>query len=283
MSTFITPLRYPGGKGRLGSWLAGLIEYNKLSEGCYVEPYAGGAGAALYLLANQHIKHIVINDADPIIYAFWLSVLEDNQKLISLIKNTPTTMDSWYKQKEIISNPNEYDITQVGFATFFLNRTNRSGILTGGVVGGKKQDGIYKLDARYNKDELCKRIEKIGGMSKYITLYNLDALKFLEKIEPSLPDNSLIYFDPPYYKKGSQLYRNYYKPEDHEKIHIKINELNKPWLVTYDDCEQIREIYKKEKSIDFSLYYSTHIKRQKTTEIMFYNNLELHIQPYMKR
>ncbi|EFD2105467.1 DNA adenine methylase, partial [Escherichia coli] len=204
MTTFFTPLRYPGGKGRMGPWLSELLRYNGISGGYYVEPYAGGAGAALYLLMHGYVDHVIINDLDPVVYSFWWSVLNENDKFISLINETEVTMDNWYKQKDVINNYTKYDILSIGFATFFLNRTNRSGILSGGVIGGKEQSGKYKIDARYNKKKLCERVKKIGGMKKFIDLYNLDACELIGSIKNTLPKKSLIYLDPPYYEKGSQ-------------------------------------------------------------------------------
>lgn len=281
--SFVTPLRYPGGKGRLGPWLAELMRFNNISGGWYVEPYAGGAGAALYLLMRGYVNHIVINDADPVIYNFWFSILNDNKRFLELVRETPVTMDTWYSQREILLNPNKYESTQVGFATFFMNRTNRSGILSGGVIGGKNQNGSYKLDARYNKTELSNRIKQIGGMRKHIDVYGLDALELIETISPQLPDRSLIYFDPPYFEKGSQLYRNYYRPEDHKYISEVVCQLQQPWVVTYDNCTQIKELYSDEKHTEFSLHYSSNLARPKTTEAMFYGNLELHGSPRMTK
>ena len=283
MSKFLTPLRQPGGKGRMGPWLSELLRHNDISGGCYVEPYAGGAGAALFLLMNGYVDHIIINDLDPAIYSFWWSLLNENENFIELISKTDVTIDNWYKQKEIINNYTAYDQLEVGFATFFLNRTNRSGILSGGVIGGKAQNGKYKLDARYNKEELCSRVKKIGVMRNFIDLFNLDACELIDRVSNSLPKKSLIYLDPPYYEKGSQLYRNHYKPHDHEIISNKVKAISTPVIVTYDNCSQIKELYRKENTIEFAFHYSTHLTRPKVTELMIYRNLKIHSIPAMKK
>lgn len=283
MSNFLTPLRYPGGKGRLGPWLADVLKHNQLNGGWYIEPYAGGAGAALYLLSKGYVDHIVINDADPVVYLFWLSVINDNDRLVRLILDTPVTIDEWHRQHEILANHNNYEATEVAFATFFLNRTNRSGILSAGVIGGKKQDGSCKLDARFNKTDLCERIRNIGRMRQHISVYGLDAMDLLDVVNHEVPAQSLTYFDPPYYEKGSQLYRNFYKPEDHARIAEQVCRLEKPWLVTYDNCTAIKELYPSTSAVEFSLYYSTHQTRPMATEAMFYGNLNLHESPYMTR
>lgn len=281
--SFVTPLRYPGGKGRLGVWLAELVRHNGLEEGTYIEPYAGGAGAALFLLVNGHVQKIVINDADPVIYAFWWAVLNEHERLIDKIRHTPVTMDSWHRQKEIIEHANTTDLTELGFATFFLNRSNRSGIITGGVIGGQKQTGKYKIDARYHKENLIKRVERIAYHKDKIELYNLDAMKLIAENHIELRNDTLIYLDPPYYNKGSQLYTNFYNPEDHASIAETVKKIKTPWLVTYDNCEEIKELYQDEKSVEFSLHYSTHMARPKATEILFYGNLFIKSVPTLKR
>lgn len=280
---FASPLRYPGGKGRLGPWLAALMRHNHISGGWYVEPYAGGAGAAIYLLAQGYVNHVIINDVDPVVYAFWWAILHDTDNFLSLLSKTPVTMDSWYFQKQIHADLDSYSKTEIGFATFFLNRTNRSGILKGGVIGGKKQDGPYLLDARFNKKNLVERVMGVASLAEHITLRNQDALALLGDIDQELPDRSLIYLDPPYYQKGSQLYRNHYQPNDHKKIADCVKGLKTPWVVTYDDCCEIKTIYNSCRSAEFSLHYSTAKNRPLATEIMFYQNLEIHCPPSLTR
>lgn len=280
---FASPLRYPGGKGRLGPWLAGLMRHNHISGGWYVEPYAGGAGVAIYLLTQEYVDHIVINDLDPVVHAFWWAVLNDTEQFLSLLAKTPVTMDHWHRQKEIHAEPEKFSMTEVGFATFFLNRTNRSGILKGGVIGGKRQDGPYLLDARFNKVNLAERIRDVASLADKITLCNKDALTLLADIKQDLPSRSLIYLDPPYYQKGSQLYRNHYQPEDHKKIADYVRDIQTPWVVTYDCCPEIREIYRGCNEVQFSLHYSTASSRPLATEVMFYGNLEMHSQPSLTR
>lgn len=279
--SFYTPLRYPGGKARLGPWLAEVLRHNKISGGLYAEPYAGGAGAALYLLMRGYVDHIRINDADPVIFAFWYAATKNTKRLVKLVHETPVTMDTWHQQQEVLATADKHSPLKVGFATFFLNRTNRSGILSGGVIGGKDQNGNYGLDARFNKDELIKRIEALGSMTKSITVTCLDARDWLVNTE--LPEKSLIYLDPPYYIKGSQLYRNFYKPEDHAVIATLVEKIKTPVLVTYDDEPQIRSLYRNLETTDFSLHYSTHRERPKSTEAMFYKNLSLPCSPILTR
>jgi DNA adenine methylase len=200
---FASPLRYPGGKGRLGPWLASVIERNDLKGGWYVEPYAGGAGAALYLLQKEHVAHIVINDDDPVVHAFWMSVVHESDVFIDMIQQTPVTMESRARFQAIVAHPEKHSELERGFAAFFLNRTSRSGILAGGVIGGKGQAGDLKLDARYQRDDLIGRVRAIGALRERITVVGMDALDMLIDSSRGFPDKTLIYLDPPYYEKGT--------------------------------------------------------------------------------
>lgn len=281
--SFFTPLRYPGGKGRMGPWIAELLRHNNISGGWYVEPYAGGCGAALFLLIHGYVDRIVINDADTVIFSFWKAVTEQPEELIARIKSTRVSMTAWRAQREVLENAADHSQLDVAFATFFLNRTNRSGILSGGVIGGKSQSGEWKLGARFNKDDLIERIRAIGKLAKRISVYGLDALELLDVIETQLPEKSLIYLDPPYFQKGAQLYRNFYAPEDHAAIAERVAKLNVPVIVTYDNAKEISALYSSFNQVEFSLRYSTHQARPQATELLIYKNLNLQSAPELTR
>lgn len=280
---FVSPLRYPGGKGRLGPWIASLLKANHLEGGCYVEPYAGGAGVAMYLLLRKHVRRIVINDADPVVYAFWRTIVQEPEALIHEIQTRSPTMETRAFAKDVLANMGAHSTSEIAFATFFLNRTSRSGILNGGVIGGKTQSGKYKIDARYNRPDLIARVQAIAAERQHIQVYGLDAVYFLNKVDPKLPKKSLIYLDPPYYLKGSQLYRNFYEHDDHIDVAAVAKGLTHPTLITYDDAPEIRKIYKGMKSTLLSLHYSTHTERPLTSEVMFYAGLTLPMPPTMTR
>lgn len=268
MNIYHTPLRYPGGKGKFAPFVKDLMKANNLT-GDYLEPYAGGCGVALDLLFNGHCQNIHINDYDVAVFNFWKSVTENTDDFLKLLKDTKVTIDEWHIQKAILANPIENGQLAHGFATFFLNRTNRSGILKGGVIGGKNQDGNYKLDARFNKENLSQRIEKIGKYSNRIKVYNEDALNLLKNVDALLPSNSLIYLDPPYYVKGQGLYRNFYMHEDHAQIREALDKVKTKWIVSYDNCEEIKKIYSGYLQEDYELNYSAYYKT-KGSEVMIY-------------
>lgn len=266
---FSTPLRYPGGKGKFAHFVKQIFEANNLFDGHYVEPFAGGAGVALELLFQEYASQIHINDLDPAIYAFWVSAVNDTDSLCKLINDTPVNMEQWHRQKHVISNCSDHSELEIALATFFLNRTNRSGILNAGVIGGKAQAGKWKLDVRYNKQDLISRIELIGRYKNRIKVYNLDAIKLLNNVLPTIPKKSLTYLDPPYYVKGAGLYRNFYDHKDHVEIEKALSSVDHPWIVSYDNVEQIKEIYAQYRQDDYFLSYTAQEKK-KGSEVMIY-------------
>ena len=264
-----TPLRYPGGKAKFAPTIKSIIDNNDL-HGHYVEPYAGGAGVALDLLFSGVCTNIHINDLDLAIYHFWKSITEETEDFIRLVSKTDVTIEEWHKQKEILKQDDISPIER-GFAAFFLNRTNRSGILKGGVIGGLQQLGNYKLDCRFNKETLIKRIQKIGSLSNKIHVYNRDTGKWLLEIDNLIPSNSLIYLDPPYYEKGQGLYRNFYNHQDHKSIKEKLIKVKTPWVVSYDNNQNIRDIYQQYRQEEYILNYSAS-KKMKATEVIIYSD-----------
>ncbi|MBI2449582.1 DNA adenine methylase [Candidatus Pacearchaeota archaeon] len=255
--TFYSPLRYPGGKAKLAKYFKNLILENNLKGGTYIEIYAGGASIALSLLIEGYASKAIINDKDKSIYALWHSILNHPRKLCTLIKRTPPTIESWKIQKNIQQSKDKSDLLTLGFSTLFLNRTNRSGIINAGVIGGLRQEGKWKIDARYNKESLISKIKLIAKYKKQIKLYRLDAIELINKIKNKLPKKSLIYLDPPYYYKGKELYMNYYDYENHKDVSEAIKKLTRlNWVITYDDVGPINDLYKGFDNYSYLLNYS---------------------------
>src|SRR5260370_21263225 len=159
MARAYSPRRYPGGKQALSRVLAHLIEINDAGGGTYVEPYAGGAGAALSLLIAEHVDRILINDADGRVFAFWQAALNQTERFVNLVQTTRASVREWRRQRDIYLHPRRHSVLRVGFATFYLNRCNRSGIIgNGGPIGGLKHKGPWKIAARFNREYLLRRI-----------------------------------------------------------------------------------------------------------------------------
>ncbi len=248
-----------------------VFEKNNLINGHYVEPYAGGAGIALHLLFSGYASQIHINDLNRSIHAFWKVVLEDTDNICRLIYDTPIDMDNWLRQKEVQEHPEKHSTLELGFSTFFLNRTNRSGIISGGVIGGKNQDGPWKMDVRYNKTNLISRIEKVSRFSGDITVYNKDAAEFIAEVVPTLPLQSIIYLDPPYYAKGCDLYEDHYGFDEHLTISGLVGDICQKWIISYDDTPEIRNMYQQYRNLPYQLSYSA-ADRYKGAEIMFFSD-----------
>ena len=276
---FYSPLRHPGGKNRLSEFIAEVCLENRMN-GHFVEPFSGGASVALSLLIEGKVERITLNDYDRSVYAFWYSVLNHTEALCEQIESTELTMDNWRIQRAIHKASASADLLSLGFATFFLNRTNRSGILTGGVIGGLEQEGNYKMGYRFNKVALIGRIERIARLKHRIRLYDLDVLSLIKTInKESSNGNTLVYFDPPYYAKGSTLYMNYFDDEQHRALAEAIRKIQRVhWIVSYDAKPEIIHLYDwvgEDRVKYFDLHHFAYKKRVGKEVLFFSDYLKL--------
>lgn len=280
-----SPLRYPGGKSRIAP-LIKLIIQNLEQPVTYIEPFAGGAGVALSLLLEGIVKQVVINDYDKAIYSFWRALKESPQTMIELIQHTPLTIEEWHRQKEIYSTQNKRYSIELGFSAFYLNRTNRSGILSAGPIGGYKQDGNYTMSVRFNRDTLVQRIQNIAAHKNQIIVYNKEIRSFIQVVMPRYIENAFVYFDPPYYINGKRLYKNFFSATDHANIANCIMEgAHCPWVITYDNVPALKEIYAGFPQRCYRLNYSA-ANKGKGTELIIFKSPQLipkkeAIQKYM--
>ncbi|WP_335965761.1 DNA adenine methylase [Galbibacter sp. PAP.153] len=265
-----TPLRYPGGKQKLTPFIIEILESNDIN-GHYIEPYAGGAGVALELLLNRKVEYIHLNDSDIRLYSFWKSIKNENEKFCSKILSASLTIEEWKKHREVLRHPEKHSLFEIGFSTFYMNRCNRSGVLNAGVIGGLNQDGNYKMDARFSRNDLIQRIELIGLYSDSIFVSNLDAEKYIDNYIPNLEDNSLIYLDPPYFNKAKDLYLNSYKPDDHKRLSHAVQKVTKPWVLSYDNVPEIIQLYSSRNYFTYDLQYSA-ARNYKGKEVFVFND-----------
>lgn len=265
-----SPLRYPGGKNKTYQYVKYLVENNNIDT--YIEPFCGGSAVALKLLLNKNVKKIMINDFDRSIYAMWYSILYDTDEFIDKVRTAVFSIEEWDKQQNIQRNKATADLLSLGFSTFYLNRTNRSGIIQAGPIGGRSQAGNYKMDCRYNTEILVKKIELIAKNKNKISLYNLDAIEFI-KNNIRRTKRSLTFFDPPYFVKGKQLYTNFYEYVDHLELKNTICEFmsNHKWILTYDFHDEIENMYSNFEHFPYKLNYSAG-NSKKGTEFIFLSN-----------
>lgn len=269
-----SPLRYPGGKTQLAPFVLDLARANDLYGGVYAEPFAGGAGIAWRLLLNGDMTEVWLNDIDPAVFAFWETVIFNPDPLCERILRAEITMEEWHRQRGVLHDPKASSL-DLAYATLFLNRTNRSGILKGGVIGGKAQAGQYKLDCRFNRDDLVHKIQRIHIYREVIRISRLDAEMCLRKWAKELPRRSLLNIDPPYYTQGRDLYLSFYAPEDHARLAKLVQSLSVPWMLTYDDAPQIEELYCDLPIYRKSLVYYAQVKRRASELIV----LAPHLHP----
>jgi DNA adenine methylase len=273
-TAFISPLRYPGGKAKLGPYFARLLASQSVVIPTYAEPYAGGAGAGLYLLSERHVDRLIINDLSPGIAAFWRAVLYSSEDFIQRIQSEEVSLKSWHQHREIYLNPAGASDFELGFATFFLNRCNRSGILTARPIGGLQQTGDWKIDARFNRANLCSRIRHIRQMAERITVVEGDALQFLSHIS-AVKEPVLLYADPPYLVKSEDLYLNRHSWQDHEKLAKILLDNRHPWVLTYDFDERVRCLYPSNRCLRYSIAHTAQAQKVGSELMLFSRGLRV--------
>ncbi|MCA1282185.1 DNA adenine methylase [Saccharopolyspora sp. 7B] len=261
-----SPLRYPGGKAALAGFFGDIIGRLETPPTTYVEPYAGGVGAGIALLKQDRVQNLVINDIDPAVYCFWKSAVQNADQFATLVQDTPLDVEEWRRQKAIYRAADETNSLALGFAFFYLNRTNRSGILNAGPIGGVKQLGNYKIDARFNRDQLADRIASIGNLRYRIKVQNVDGISVAQKYISD--DSAFVYIDPPYVDMGGSLYLNSFTHRDHADLATALgNQPDGNWVVTYDPSDFIRNLYSQYDTRDYQLSYSAH-RTGKASELM---------------
>ncbi len=257
---FLSPLRYPGGKAALAPFFGSVLERLPSRVDTYVEPFAGGAGAALRLLVDEYVSQIVINDINVGIVEVWRNVFERTEGFVDMIQTTPATIDEWHRQRAIYEDEQASGFER-GFATFYLNRTNRSGILGARPIGGLNQKGTWKIDARYNVDELVDRIRFISAYRSRIDIRHADALDLLrEKAEEA--KHVIVYADPPYLVKSHKLYVNGCDWSTHVEVAQTLMAKYPYWVVTYDqDNRVMSQLYPQQRAAKFSLSHTAGTQR----------------------
>jgi DNA adenine methylase len=276
-------LRYPGGKARLSPFFAQVIRGQTKKPEIYAEPFAGGAGAALHLLADGLVNQIFINDLNPGIAAFWRSVFYETDHLTEMIANTSVTMDNWWTCREVYLSPRGRDDLELGFATFFLNRVNRSGILGARPIGGLEQLGNWKMDARFNRNDLISRIQRLGRMRTQVVVEELEAIDFLDSLS-SIQDRLFLYLDPPYVGQGRELYLDSLTMQDHGRLASALSNLGSVhWVLTYDAKDiVIDQLYPQSRCLEFDISHTAQAQHIGSEYMIFSDTLvinEINVLP----
>ena len=255
-----SPLRYPGGKQKCLPYIERLLDTYCMSDIDYVEPFAGGSSIALSLLMSERAERIWINDLDEGLFQFWFHVINYADDFIDEIESRDVTLTEWERCASIVRDEIDPEPFDLGFATFFLNRTNFSGIISGSPIGGFDQNGAYPIDARYNKQSLARKIKNISKYASRIRLTKSDACILVSQLCPD--HDTFLYADPPYVEQGGRLYFDPLDADDHRKIGDAIQQLDCRWLVTYDDVPLIRDIYQNCNVSELDIFYSARRARR---------------------
>lgn len=276
LPAMLSPLRYPGSKASLVGYVARLLKENYL-EGChFLEPYAGSAALSLGLLQQDIVSRATLVERDPLLFSFWETVFRHPYALIDRLIDLPITIETWqaFQKYRSATDLSEYPLIEMGLAGLFFNRTNFSGILKGGPIGGVKQESQYKIDCRLNKDRLIEQIIELSQLHSKIDVVYDDALEFLGRIRTELKNQEcFLYIDPPYYEKGRSLYRYWYVDADHKKLAKYLTRCDLPWLASYDNHPSIRKIYHSANQIE--IYFDYTVSRARKERELLISNLEI--------
>ena len=278
MARYATPLRYPGGKQRLAPFVREILKCNDLLGGHYAEPYAGGAGIAIALLLDDQVSHVHLNDSSLHIYSLWQAIVTQPDRFCTSISTASLSVQDWRQHREVVRHPEDHDPFSLGFSTFYLNRCNRSGVLTAGVIGGLAQTGKWRIDARFPRNELIRRVEAIATRADRVRVTNLDAEEFLYQDAPQhLPINdTLVYFDPPYYERAQRLYMDWYQKDDHHRLARVIQTtVAHRWIVSYDAHADVLALYDARRRFLYDLPYSAIRAYQGREVFIFSDDLEI--------
>lgn len=250
MKPTVTPLRYPGGKTWILPYVKQFLKYHNINLGTIIEPFAGSASVSIGLLSSGIVDRAVLCEKDPLITSFWRSVLYRNEDFIDSVKGLQISMETWYDFKKYLEKDaqQKYDEIDLGVAFLFYNRVNYSGIIKAGPIGGKNQSSKYKIQCRFNIDRIVKKLRGLSTFADNIEVVSSDGIDYLQNYSFSGLDNeTFVYVDPPYYKAGKVLYRNYFKDEEHIKLSNIVTKIEDPWLVSYDESEFIAHLYETSK------------------------------------
>lgn len=261
----ISPLRYPGSKASLTDYIASVIEANLLSGCTIIEPYAGSATVSLEMLSRGFVQHAILIERDPLLYGFWYSVFNDVDNLVNDIFEIDVSLNTWidFQKYRNTTNLDDYLLLELGVAGLFFNRTNFSGILGAGPIGGANQDSKYKINCRFKKEKIIQQIRTISLLKDKVEVVFGDALTYLKTQEHEIGNSfSFLYIDPPYYNQGKKLYRYWYEDSNHKELADYLGRLETPWLVSYDDHPKIREYYEESAMQELFIDYTARVSRQ---------------------
>ncbi len=246
--------RYPGGKSKLRNQITNKLNLLSTEKGLeYREPFFGGGSIGLRLLQDKaDLSKIWVNDFDPGVASLWTSLIRHPDQLKFWVKKFTPSVAKFdeFKNELTQNNPvlnTEKQIVEFGFKKLAIHQISYSGLGTksGGPLGGRDQKSDYKIDCRWSPDYICKKIDALNIKFKKLSVRNdcCTQLDFSDLINDTKMD-ALIYLDPPYYDKGNDLYQCGFQEKDHIRLADCLKKTKHKWLLSYDDCKEVRDLYK---------------------------------------
>ena len=254
-------IRYPGGKSRMRDHITKHLD--RFGSDRYVEPFAGGLGVGLHVIGGM--KESWINDADFNIYAMWHSVIHNHKELIELVSGFSPSVDAFREFKLRLANHKAEDLVQTGFMKMALHQISFSGL---GERAGGPQGGVLqkenKIGSRWSFPRIKKQITLSHAILKNTQCTCMDFEAVLKQAS-----GYAIYCDPPYYKRGNDLYAQRFSKEDHLRL-AKVLQHKKMWILSYDNVAKIRSLYAPFASIEeVAVKYSINNPIQKKELIIY--------------
>jgi DNA adenine methylase len=241
----LSPLRYPGGKRRLVPYLAAALAENNLRPDLFVEPYAGGASVSLELLHLDFAGRAVIGDLDPMVNAFWETVVTDVDWLCEQVESVPLSLSEWERMKKTRFRSRR----SLALACLYLNRTSFNGALhnSAGPIGGRAQTSEYDIGCRFPRARLVGRLRACAELADRIDVVPAqDAMVTVREARERARHDELsafFYLDPPFWAKSKFLYRRSFTELAHERLADQLHWLQDQFLLSYDPAPEIVDLY----------------------------------------
>lgn len=228
-----SPLRFPGGKSRAVKSISQLIpDFDE-----YREPFLGGGSVFLYAKQRFPDKKFWVNDLHFDLFKFWEISQKDCAGLTGKIDELRNMLPVGRELHKFLKlNLASFEDLERAAAFFILNRITFSGT---SLNGGFSQSAFT---GRFTESSI-RRLNDFADLINGTKITNLD----YENLVKSEGKNVFIYLDPPYHSaKRSALYGKrgqLHKTFDHERFAQTMKNCVHNWLITYDDCDYIRELF----------------------------------------
>jgi DNA adenine methylase len=231
----LSPLRYPGGKAKFLKKIIPKI-YTPYDE--FREPFVGGG--SVFLTALKEINPMAkyrINDLNYSVFCFWKELKENGDELIDKIEQIrKVSLDGRLLYNQFKPKDISRSCFDEAVRFFVLNRITFSGITD---CGGFSEESFQK---RFTNSSI-NRLRILPKLLKNVIIENEDYESLI--FEPG--KSVFIFLDPPYFSASkSKLYGkngDLHLFFDHNRFAQNMKKCRHHWLITYDDCLEIRQLF----------------------------------------